>query len=435
VRAGAVLVPLNTAYTLAELAYFIGDAQPALIVCDPARCEAVATIAGDARIETLDGAGEGSLSVLAETSATQFETIARGGEDLAAICYTSGTTGRSKGAMLTHRALASNAETLTALWRFTADDVLIHALPIFHVHGLFVAVNVTLMAGAAMILQPKFDAETVLAAMPRATAMMGVPTFYTRLLASERLTRELAGPMRLFISGSAPLLAGTHQQWAQRTGQAILERYGMTETGMNASNPYEGARLAGTVGQALPGIQMRIASEADGGAVGQGEIGVVEVRGPNLFAGYWRDPEKTRAAFTADGWFKTGDLGYFDTGGYLRLVGRGADLIITGGLNVYPAEVEDAIDATPGVVESAVIGLPHADFGEAVTAVVVASEPAPTEQEILSALEQRLAGFKRPRRILFVAALPRNAMGKVIKASLRQTHAQLYAANGPEMSG
>ena len=432
VRAGAVLVPLNPAYTLAELAYFIADAEPALIVCDPARREAVASIAGGARIETLDGAAEGSLADWAGASATEFETVARGAEDLAAICYTSGTTGRSKGAMLTHRALASNAETLTALWRFTADDVLIHALPIFHVHGLFVAVNVTLMAGASMILQPKFDVAAVLEAMPRATAMMGVPTFYTRLLASDRLTGELAGPMRLFISGSAPLLAGTHNQWVQRTGQAILERYGMTETGMNASNPYEGARVAGTVGQALPGVELRIASESDGDLVGEGQIGVVEVRGPNLFAGYWRDPDKTRAAFTDDSWFRTGDLGYFDTDGYLRLVGRGSDLIISGGLNVYPAEVEDAIDATPGVIESAVIGLPHADFGEAVTAIVVASQPAPSEQAILSALEQRLAGFKRPRRILFVPALPRNAMGKVIKTSLRQDHARLYVVNDRE---
>jgi malonyl-CoA/methylmalonyl-CoA synthetase len=270
----------------------------------------------------------------------------------------------------------------------------------------------------------------VLDAMPRATALMGVPTFYTRLLASERLTRDLAGPMRVFISGSAPLLAGTHNQWAERTGHAILERYGMTETGMNASNAYEGARLAGAVGQSLPGVELRIASESDGARLGEGQIGVVEVRGPNLFSGYWRDPDKTRAAFTADGWFRTGDLGYFDAQGYLRLVGRGSDLIISGGLNVYPAEVEDAIDATPGVVESAVIGLPHADFGEAVTAVVVAADPAPTEQAILSALETRLAGFKRPRRILFVQALPRNAMGKITKASLRQTYAELYAADG-----
>jgi malonyl-CoA/methylmalonyl-CoA synthetase len=378
----------------------------------------------------MDGAGEGSVTARAKAAEAKFLTIAREAEDLAAICYTSGTTGRSKGAMLSHRALASNAETLAALWRFTADDVLIHALPIYHVHGLFVAVNVTLMAGAAMILQPKFDADAVLDAMPRATALMGVPTFYTRMLASERLTRDLAGPMRVFISGSAPLLASTHNQWAERTGQAILERYGMTETGMNASNPYDGARLAGAVGQSLPGVELRVAPESEGARLGDDEIGVIEVRGPNLFSGYWRDPDKTRAAFTADGWFRTGDLGYFDSGGYLRLVGRGTDLIISGGLNIYPAEVEDAIDATPGVVESAVIGLPHSDFGEAVTAVVVAADPAPSERAILNALESRLAGFKRPRRILFVPALPRNAMGKVIKASLRQTYAQLYEADG-----
>jgi malonyl-CoA/methylmalonyl-CoA synthetase len=290
-----------------------------------------------------------------------------------------------------------------------------------------VAVNVALMAGAAMIVQPRFDADAVIDAMPRATALMGVPTFYTRLLSNPRLTRERARSMRVFISGSAPLLASTHAQWAQRTGQAILERYGMTETGMNASNPYDGARVAGAVGHALPGVDLRIAAEAGGGAVGAGQIGVVEVKGPNLFSGYWRDPDKTAQAFTADGWFKTGDLGYFDPDGYLRLVGRGSDLIISGGLNVYPAEVEDAIDAVAGVVESAVIGLPHADLGEAVTALVVAATPGATERAIRTALETRLAGFKRPRAILFVPELPRNAMGKVVKASLRQAHANLYA--------
>jgi len=427
VRAGAVIVPLNPAYTHAELAYFIADAEPTLIVCDPGKRDALAAIARPARIETLDRAGEGSLAARAMASPADFQTIARGETDLAAICYTSGTTGRSKGAMLSHRALASNAETLTALWRFTADDVLIHALPIYHVHGLFVAVNVALMAGAAVILQPRFDADAVIDAMPRATALMGVPTFYTRLLASPRLTRERAQSMRAFISGSAPLLASTHVQWAQRTGQAILERYGMTETGMNASNPYDGARVAGAVGHALPGVELRIAVEVGGEAVGGDQIGVVEVKGPNLFSGYWRAPDKTAQAFTADGWFKTGDLGYFDEDGYLHLVGRGADLIITGGLNVYPAEVEDAIDAVAGVVESAVIGLPHADLGEAVTALVVAGIPGATELAIRTALETRLAGFKRPRAILFVPELPRNAMGKVVKAALRQTHAQLYA--------
>lgn len=427
VRAGAVIVPLNPAYTHSELAYFIADAEPVLIVCDPGKRDGLAAIAGPARIETLDRAGEGSLAARATASPAEFHTIARGDADLAAICYTSGTTGRSKGAMLSHRAQASNAETLTALWRFTADDVLIHALPIYHVHGLFVAVNVALMAGAAMIVQPRFDADAVIDAMPRATALMGVPTFYTRLLASPRLTRKRAQSMRVFISGSAPLLASTHAQWAQRTGQAILERYGMTETGMNASNPYDGPRVAGAVGHALPGVDLRIAAEAGCEAVSAGQIGMVEVKGPNLFSGYWRNPGKTAQAFTADGWFKTGDLGYFDEDGYLHLVGRGADLIITGGLNVYPAEVEDAIDAVAGVVESAVIGLPHADLGEAVTALVVAGTPGATEQAIRTALETRLAGFKRPRAILFVPELPRNAMGKVVKASLRQVHAKLYA--------
>ena len=430
VRAGAVIVPLNPAYTLAELAYFIADAEPALIVCDPARQDGVAAIAGAATIETLDRTGEGSLIERVRTATAEFQTVGRGAADLAAICYTSGTTGRSKGAMLSHRALTSNAETLTALWRFTANDRLIHALPIYHVHGLFVAVNIALMAGAAMIFQPRFDADAVIDAMPRATALMGVPTFYTRLLASPRLTRDCAQSMRVFISGSAALLASTHVQWAQRTGQAILERYGMTETGMNTSNPYDGPRVAGAVGQPLPGVDLRIAPEIDGEtgeAVSAGQIGVVEVRGPNLFSGYWRAPDKTAQAFTADGWFKTGDLGYFDEDGYLRLVGRGADLIITGGLNVYPAEVEDAIDAVAGVVESAVIGLPHADFGEAVTALVVAGTPGATEQAIRSALETRLAGFKRPRAILFVPELPRNAMGKVVKAALRRAHAKLYA--------
>ena len=433
VRAGAALVPLNAAYTLAELAYFIADAQPALIVCDPMKAEGVASVAGGAPIATLDAAGAGSLSDRAMALPADFSTVARDAEDLAAICYTSGTTGRSKGAMLSHRALISNAETLAALWRFTPDDVLIHALPIYHVHGLFVAVNVALVSGAAMIFQSRFEAEAVIEAMPRATALMGVPTYYTRLLASPKLTRERARPMRLFVSGSAPLLAPTHRQWQARTGHAILERYGMTETGMNASNPYDGPRIPGAVGQPLPGVELRIASDADV-TVGAGEIGLVEVRGPNLFSGYWRDPEKTRAAFTADGWFRTGDLGEVGKDGYLRLVGRGGDLIITGGLNVYPAEVEAAIDAVPGVVESAVIGLPHADFGEAVTAVVVPGPAPPSEQTILSALATRLAGFKRPRRILFTDELPRNAMGKVVKAALRSTHADLYRApaNAPD---
>jgi malonyl-CoA/methylmalonyl-CoA synthetase len=419
VRAGAALVPLNSAYTLSELAYFLADAEPVLVVCDPSRADGVASLAGAVQVETLDGAGEGSFADRASALTTHFSTVAREAEDLAAICYTSGTTGRSKGAMLSHRALASNAETLTALWRFTAEDVLIHALPIYHVHGLFVAVNVAMMAGAAMIFQPRFEADAVIDAMPRATALMGVPTYYTRLLASPRLTRASTASMRLFVSGSAPLLAATHREWRGRTGHAILERYGMTETGMNASNPYDGARIPGAVGHALPGVALRLATDT-------GEIGQVEVKGPNLFSGYWRDPEKTRAAFTADGWFRTGDLGQVGEDGYLRLVGRGGDMIISGGLNVYPAEIEEAIDAVPGVVESAVIGLPHADFGEAVTAVVVPASPPASEGEIFAALTSRLAGFKRPRRVLFVDELPRNAMGKVIKAALRSAYVDLY---------
>ena len=432
-RAGAVFLPLNPAYTQSELAYFIGDAEPALIVCDPAARGGVAEIAGTARVETLDRNGEGSLAERARAAPADFEPVPRGPEDLAAICYTSGTTGRSKGAMLTHGALAANAATLARIWCFTGDDVLIHALPIYHVHGLFVATHVSLMAGASMILQPRFDPTQVLAAMPRATALMGVPTYYTRLLSHPGLNREAASHMRLFISGSAPLLASTHREWFERTGQAILERYGMTETGMNASNPYDGERVPGAVGPALPDVELRIVHETSGAVLPTATAGLVEVRGPNVFAGYWRNPEKTRAAFTADGWFRTGDLGTIDAKGYLRLIGRASDLIITGGLNVYPAEVEAAIDAAPGVIESAVIGLPHGDLGEAVTAVVVRSDESLTEAAVLAALAERLARFKQPKRVLFAPNLPRNAMGKVVKAALRETHAGLYgpAAAGP----
>jgi malonyl-CoA/methylmalonyl-CoA synthetase len=415
VRAGAVYVPLNPAYTQAELSHFIGDAAPALVVCDPVRREAVAAIAGGAAVETLDAAGQGSLTESLTAGAASFATVARDAEDLAAICYTSGTTGRSKGAMLTHRALVANAATLKELWRFTADDVLIHALPIYHVHGLFIATHVTLMAGASMILQSRFDPGAVLAAMPSASAMMGVPTFYTRLLAHPGLTREAVGGMRLFVSGSAPLLAQTHEAWTARTGKAIVERYGLTETGMNTSNPYDGPRVPGAVGPPLPGVQLRLVD------------GQVQIKGPNVFSGYWRNPEKTAQAFTDDGWFRTGDLGSLDGAGYLRLVGRESDLIISGGLNIYPAEVEAVIDEVPGVVESAVIGLPHADLGEAPAAIVVRENSSSvTAEEVLAALEGRLARFKRPRAVLFAANLPRNAMGKVTKAALRAAHAQLF---------
>ncbi len=429
-RAGAVYVPLNTGYTLVELAYFIADAQPALVVCDPGVEPQVETVARRSLVITLGADGHGQMAMMASAQQGVTPAAVRGPEDLAAICYTSGTTGRSKGAMLTHRALAANAETLTRLWRFTPDDVLIHALPTYHVHGLFVATHVALMARATTILQPRFDPAAVIEAMPRATAFMGVPTHYTRLLGHPGLTPEATATMRLFISGSAPLLAQTHVAWRDRTGHAILERYGMTETGMNASNPCEGERRPGTVGFPLPDVDLRVVGEGGGEPLPPGEIGVIEVKGPNVCAGYWRDKDKTAAAFRPDGFFVTGDLGVFDADGYLTIVGRDKDLIITGGLNVYPKEVEAEIDSLAGVVESAVIGLPHPDFGEAVTAVVAVGEAGQgglSEAGVLAHLSGRLARFKQPKRAVFVVDLPRNAMGKVQKAALRTELAALYA--------
>ena len=429
-RAGAVFLPLNTGYTLAELEYFIGDAEPRLVVCSPASETGIRTLAvpRGAAVDTLGTAGDGSLMARAAGQPTEFEDVARGRDDLAAILYTSGTTGRSKGAMLSHWNLASNALTLAETWRFTERDVLLHALPIFHTHGLFVATNTILLSFGSMLFLPKLDADAMMRLMPRATTMMGVPTFYVRLLQDPRLTREATAHMRLFVSGSAPLLADTHRQWRERTGHAILERYGMTETNMNTSNPYEGERVAGTVGMPLPGVDLRIADPDTGSALPQGEIGMIEVRGPNVFAGYWRMPEKTAAEFRADGFFITGDLGLIDAGGYVHIVGRGKDLVITGGYNVYPKEIETEIDAIPGVIESAVIGLPHADFGEGVTAVVsVPAGSTLTEAGVLATLEGRLARFKQPKRVIFVADLPRNTMGKVQKAVLRETYKDLYA--------
>ena len=329
--------------------------------------------------------------------------------------------------MLSHDNLASNALTLAELWRFTAEDVLIHALPVFHTHGLFVATNTVLVTGGTMLFLPKLDAKLILALMPRATAMMGVPTFYTRLLKEPGLTRDAAKAMRLFVSGSAPLLAETHREWSERTGHAILERYGMTETNMNTSNPYDRARIAGTVGFPLPGVALRVVDPDTGEALGRDTVGMIEVNGPNVFQGYWRMPEKTAAEFKPDGFFITGDLGKIDSDGYVHIVGRGKDLIISGGYNVYPKEIETEIDAIPGVIESAVIGLAHADFGEAVTAIVVSGKDAPDENAVLKALEGRLARYKCPKRVLFADELSRNAMGKVQKNILREAHADLYA--------
>jgi malonyl-CoA/methylmalonyl-CoA synthetase len=429
VRAGAVFLPLNTAYTAPEIAYFLGDAEPAVFVCDPGKREALEPVARDAGVpvlHTLDALGHGTLAQAATSASEAFADVARAPDDLAAILYTSGTTGRSKGAMLSHKNLASNARTLAEFWRFTADDLLIHALPVFHTHGLFVATNTVLATGGTMLFLARFDPAQVLALMPRATAMMGVPTFYTRLLKEPGLTQEVAAGIRLFVSGSAPLLAETHRDWEARTGHAILERYGMTETNMNTSNLYAGARVAGTVGPALPGVSVRVVDPDSGAVLDTDAVGMIEVKGPNVFQGYWRMPEKTAAEFKADGFFITGDLGKIDGQGYVHIVGRGKDLIITGGYNVYPKEVENEIDAIAGVVESAVIGLAHADFGEAVTAVVVGRADVPDEGTILRTLEGRLARYKCPKRVLFVEELPRNTMGKVQKNLLRETHAGLY---------
>ena len=425
--AGGVFLPLNTAYTAAELEYFLGDAEPTVVVCDARSREATARIAGTAQVMTLGIDGHGTLADAAADAEDGFAPVDRAGDDLAAILYTSGTTGRSKGAMLTHENLVSNAEALAEIWRFTADDRLLHALPIYHTHGLFVATNTVLRAGAAMIFLPKFEPGAMLAAMPQATVMMGVPTFYTRLLDREDFTKDVAAHMRLFVSGSAPLLEETHRAWAARTGHAILERYGMTETGMNTSNPYDGERRAGTVGLALPGVTVRVADPETGSDLGRGAIGVIEVRGPNVFQGYWRMPEKTRAEFRDDGFFITGDLGEIDAGGYVSIVGRGKDLVISGGFNVYPKEVELELDAIEGVLESAVIGVPHRDFGEGVTAVIVPRPGARLDEAaILEALDGKLAKFKLPKRVLFVDELPRNTMGKVQKAALREAHKALY---------
>lgn len=434
-RMGAVLMPLNTAYTAAELDDFIGDAEPALVIVQPAMAGAVAPLAEKhrvARLETLGVANDGTLpALLAEGRAQDFAPFCGEPDALAALLYTSGTTGRSKGAMITRRNLASNAVSLVEGWQLSDKDVLLHALPIFHVHGLFISTHAILAAGASLIFLPKFDADEVLRRMPDATVLMGVPTFYTRLLQCAGLNRDVTSSMRLFVSGSAPLLAETHRAFTARTGHAIVERYGMTETQVNASHPYDGARVPGTVGRPLPGVDIRITDLVSGEAVKDGEAGMIEVRGPNVFKGYWRNPEKTAAELRGDGWFLTGDVGRFDSRGYLSIVGRAKDLIITGGYNVYPIEVEAEIDKLPGVIESAVIGLPHADFGEAVTAIVRRETRSSIgETDIITALQQVLARYKLPKRVVFVDELPRNALGKVQKNVLRAQYAGATPPSG-----
>jgi malonyl-CoA/methylmalonyl-CoA synthetase len=420
-RAGLVYLPLNTAYQKSELTYFFGDAEPRVIVCRPASLDAVAALRPEAKVLTL-ASGEGTLLELARDQSESFDTVVSAADDLAAILYTSGTTGRAKGAMLSHRNLASNALTLVNTWGFTRGDVLLHALPIYHVHGLFVACHCALLSGSRMLWLSKFDAAEAIGLLPHASVMMGVPTFYTRLLAEAAFDKDACRTVRLFISGSAPLLPETFNDFRTRSGHAILERYGMSETGMNTSNPLHGERICGSVGPALPGVEVRVAGPG-GQPCAPGEIGDIEVRGPNVFAGYWRMPDKTREEFTGDGYFRTGDLGEQLANGYIKIVGRAKDLIITGGLNVYPKEIEERIDALPGVAESAVIGVPDADFGEAVTAIVVArSGHAVHESEIIAALKADIAGFKVPKRVHVVESLPRNAMGKVEKKTLRERY-------------
>jgi len=439
-RAGLVHVPLNTAYQASELAYFIENAEPALVVCAPRNFAWVSRLAfarGVRHVFTLGDDRSGSLLERAARMDDAFETRPRADGDLAAILYTSGTTGRSKGAQLSHGNLRANAETLHDAWQWregapdgarAGRDVLIHALPIFHVHGLFVALHGALRAGARMLWFHRFDPLATIARLPDASVFMGVPTLYVRMLAQAALTREACRGMRLFVSGSAPLLADTHAAWLERTGHTLLERYGMSETIMLTSNPYrpESARRAGTVGRALPGVQLRVHDDA-GRPCPPGDIGNVEVRGASIFSGYWRMPEKTREEFTPDGWFRTGDVGHLDAAGVLTLVGRSKDLIISGGFNVYPAEVEGRINDLEGVAESAVVGVPHADFGEAVVALVVARPGARLDPAAITAtLKATIAAFKVPKHVRIVEALPRNAMGKVQKKLLREELADLF---------
>ena len=427
-RAGAAYLPLNPAYPERELDYFLGDAEPRLVVARPESANGIAGLCkrhGIGEPLTLGTGEDGTLVEESRSMPDRFDTVERGPGDLAALLYTSGTTGKPKGAMLTHANLFSNAQVLHEAWGFRAGDVLLHMLPIFHTHGLFVACHTSLLNGSPMIFCPRFDAAEACRLLPRATVFMGVPTFYVRLLGQDGFGAEHCANVRLFVSGSAPLLEQTFEEFRECTGHTILERYGMTECGMSTSNPLDGERRAGTVGLPLPGVDLRVSGE-DGALAGPGEVGEIEFRGPNVFTGYWRMPEKTAEEFTADGFFRSGDLGRIGEDGYVSIVGRGKDLVISGGFNVYPKEVELLIDKLDGVAESAVIGLPHPDFGEQVTAVVVREPGAgvPTGQSVIDALKRELAGYKVPKQVFFAEELPRNSMGKVQKSLLREQFAR-----------
>ena len=429
VQAGVIFLPLNTAYTGAEVEYFIDNSGAKLVLCGGEKQADIAPICDrlHARLDIMNADGSGSFDDAARQHPTEFDTVDRAPNDLAAFLYTSGTTGRSKGAMLSHENLLSNSQVLVDHWRFGADDVLLHALPIFHTHGLFVATNVCLLAGCAMRFYAGFDRDLIIRDIPKATSLMGVPTFYTRLLDDPRFDRDLTKNMRLFISGSAPLLAETHIQFEERTGHRILERYGMTETNMNTSNPYDGERRAGTVGHALPGVEIKVCDPETGAELPTGEIGVLEVRGPNVFQGYWQMPEKTREELRENGFFITGDLAYIDERGYVTIVGRSKDLIISGGYNIYPKEIELILDDQAGILESAVVGVPHPDFGETVVAILVPAQGAtPDTDTIKTSVEGQLARFKQPRSYQIMDSLPRNTMGKVQKNILREMFKGLF---------
>lgn len=428
-RAGAIFLPMNTAYTAKEVDYLLRDAEPTVFVSDPGN-QAVIDVAKTAdvpHVMTLDAAGDGPLTKAVEAAPSKFDTIASGADDIAAILYTSGTTGQPKGAMLSHGNLASNALTLHKAWGFAPGDVLLHSLPIFHAHGLFVALPTAFLNGSKQIFLRGFNAREVVDKLPGATVFMGVPTHYVRLLAEKDFDRTCTKNMRLFVSGSAPLMEDTFREFEDRTGHTILERYGMTETVMNTSNPYDGARVPGSVGPPLPGIDVRVCTE-DGQEVPQGETGVLEVCGPNVFKGYWRNPEKTKSEFRDDGYFITGDLSLIDDNGYVHIVGRAKDLIISGGYNVYPKEIETALLEIPAITDAAVFGVAHKDFGEGVTAVVVTAERAADEAGVIATLKKDLASYKVPKRVISVTEIPRNTMGKVQKNALREEYKSLYQA-------
>ena len=427
---GVVFLPLNTAYAPAEVSYFLSDSGARLFVCDPSNRDALTSTAeaAEASIMTLGSVGDGSFADAAKTKPAQFKVADRSADDLAAFLYTSGTTGRSKGAMLSQENLLSNAQALTELWQFSERDTLLHALPIFHTHGLFVATNVTLLAGGAMMFLPKFDVDQIISCMIRCTTMMGVPTFYTRLLDHPDFDGGLTQHMRLFISGSAPMLSETHIQFEDRTGHKVLERYGMTETNMSTSNPYDGERRAGSVGFPLLGVELKITNPDSGAPVPQGDIGVIEVRGANVFKGYWNMPEKTAEELRDDGFFITGDLAQMDPDGYVTIVGRSKDLIISGGFNIYPKELEMILDDQMGVLESAVISVPHADMGEAALAILVRTGEGPDLDSIKSLMKRDVARFKHPRDYIIVDELPRNTMGKVQKNIMRESYAKQFAS-------